>query len=270
MILPWQLEVRTNGLRLAVEVGAVALLGVAILTMVAVVPASRPALGPEDGLLENAGAALFLLATVLGCIRLRQDWGARPALAVAPAAVLALVAFLDEVGFGSGLIGWTPPPLPGGGELDGLHDLAILVRRGVGIGLAGWPASTGALLSLPVVALVFIVRRWWPASRRLAEVACADPLIARTGIAIALLAGATLLDAELLTLRGLGYLEELAEVAAAVFLVTALAWKRTTVSPRADDRATFGPGPAAGSGPSRPRLPRPPERWPASDARPRA
>jgi hypothetical protein len=108
-----------------------ALAVVAVITVAAAVtavlaPGLRPLLLQEDGIVETASAAFFAVA-VLGAAAGMVRYGVS-----APRLLAGHVGFaelMDETSFGSRLFGFEPPPLYGGGQLDGFHDLLILAYR---------------------------------------------------------------------------------------------------------------------------------------------
>ncbi len=95
--------------------------------LVAIVdPTIRPQLLQEDGIVE-AASVIVLLFVVTGSVYAIYHWG--PRFPFVLAGLLGVAELMDETSFGSRLFGFDPPPLYGGGELDGFHDLAILVFR---------------------------------------------------------------------------------------------------------------------------------------------
>ncbi|WP_227269732.1 hypothetical protein [Roseobacter weihaiensis] len=91
----------------------------------------RPSIMVEDGPVENASAALFLYASLLGFWTL-----ATRALAskldfklILGISLFSLLLFLSEVSFGARLFDFEMPPMEGGGEFDGGHDIAIILLR---------------------------------------------------------------------------------------------------------------------------------------------
>lgn len=89
-------------------------------------PGIRHLLLQEDGIVET-GTALFLMLAVVGALASTALRGAR--LPVMLAGAIGLAELLDETSFGARLFGFAPLPLYGGGQLDGFHDLLILVYR---------------------------------------------------------------------------------------------------------------------------------------------
>lgn len=106
-----------------VVIGAVALFS-ALLAVFD--PAIRGLLLQEDGIIEMAGA-IVLSFVVAGSGYAIWRWGLRFPFVVA--GLLGFAELMDETSFGSRILGFDPPPLYGGGQLDGFHDLLILVFR---------------------------------------------------------------------------------------------------------------------------------------------
>jgi hypothetical protein len=174
----------------------------------------------EDGVLETASAALFLLAAWLAAAGLaRAPEGAHRALwVVAP---LALLGFLDEISFGARLFGWTMPALEGGGEFDGAHDVAIVLHRRASAFFAARPAvavTVALAAAATALAVLWAVRRpvW-----RLADAVAADGVWRRLAIAGAFLAAAVGLDLDLAPVHGARHAEEWSEFATAFWLAAA-------------------------------------------------
>ncbi|PLP58115.1 hypothetical protein CYK37_18170 [Mesorhizobium loti] len=89
-------------------------------------PNLRPLLLQEDGIVEMATAIFFALAA-LGAATSVTMWGLRLPLLLA--GLIGFAELMDETSFGSRLFGFQPPPLYGGGQLDGFHDLLIVAFR---------------------------------------------------------------------------------------------------------------------------------------------
>ncbi|CAM5334759.1 hypothetical protein MAUB1S_05804 [Mycolicibacterium aubagnense] len=109
--------------------GAFLIVGVvtAAAALVAVeAPDLRPLLLQEDGIVEMATAVFFALAA-FGAAASLTMWGMLLPLLLA--GLVGFAGLMDETSFGSRLLGFQPPPLYGGGQLDGLHDLLIVVFR---------------------------------------------------------------------------------------------------------------------------------------------
>ena len=107
---------------------AAATIGIVLATIATfvLVPGTRDFLVREDGPLENLTAAAFLAAFVVGVIRIRRSTAGVPWTWIVPA--FGLVAFLDEIGFGSRLFGFAPPRIAGI-DVDSLHDVFDLTER---------------------------------------------------------------------------------------------------------------------------------------------
>ena len=89
-------------------------------------PDFRPLLLQEDGIVEMATAVFFAVAAIEAGIAI-ATWGLRLPLLLA--GLIGFAELMDETSFGSRLFGFQPPPLYGGGQLDGFHDLLIVVFR---------------------------------------------------------------------------------------------------------------------------------------------
>ncbi len=89
-------------------------------------PDIRPLLLQEDGIIEM-GSVVFLVAAVLGAAVSIGTFGLRIPLLLA--GLIGFAELLDETSFGSRIFGFEPPPLYGGGQLDGFHDLLIIAYR---------------------------------------------------------------------------------------------------------------------------------------------
>lgn len=89
-------------------------------------PDFRPLLLQEDGIVEMATAVFFAVAVIEAGISM-ATWG--PRLPLLLAGLIGFAELMDETSFGSRLFGFQPPPLYGGGQLDGFHDLLIVVFR---------------------------------------------------------------------------------------------------------------------------------------------
>lgn len=121
------------------------------------VPAIRPVLLREDGIIESGSVALLGTA-VLGCLVASLLWGPRAPLLIAGG--IGLAELMDETSFGARLFGFQPPPLYGGGELDGFHDLLILAYRTLRDVNQGWAmAWIGVMLIASVGIMVFSLRQ---------------------------------------------------------------------------------------------------------------
>lgn len=113
-------------------IGALALTGtvtIASALMAIVAPNERMVLLREDGIIETASAICLAIAA-LGAGVASAVRG--PRLPFLLAGLIGLVELMDETSFGARIFGFQPPPLFGGGELDGFHDLMILAYRLLG------------------------------------------------------------------------------------------------------------------------------------------
>ncbi|WP_119390601.1 hypothetical protein [Taklimakanibacter lacteus] len=146
----------------------------AVMALTAIlVPGIRGVLLREDGIVET-GSVICLAGAVLGAGSASVAWG--PRLPFVLAGFLGLVELLDETSFGARLLGFQPPPLHGGGELDGFHDLLILAYRlladvSPGLGLLWVGLIAGASIALMLVALRLAKRAGWGAGPGLSRYA---------------------------------------------------------------------------------------------------
>ena len=123
------------------------------------VPSARAVLLGEDGIIETGGA-VCLASVVLLAGAATVVSGPRAALSLG--GLLGLAELMDETSFGARILGFQPPALYGGGELDGFHDLLILAYRlldELSPGL-GW-AFIGLILAISLGTLVFALRVVW-------------------------------------------------------------------------------------------------------------
>jgi hypothetical protein len=122
-------------------------------------PGIRPLLLQEDGIIEMASAVVLFLV-VAGSAYAICRWGLRLPFAIA--GLLGFAELMDETSFGSRIFGFDPPPLYGGGQLDGFHDLLILVfrlARDFNADLA-W-LWVGILLAGSIALVAFALFRFW-------------------------------------------------------------------------------------------------------------
>jgi hypothetical protein len=143
--------------------GVVGIVTVASALGAALYPGIRPQLLQEDGIVETASALTFLLA-VLGSIYAMMRRG--PSFPLVLAGLIGFAELMDEISFGSRIFGFEPPPLYGGGELDGFHDLLILVyrlARDLNPELA-W-LWVGALFAGSVIVALFALSQIWKGIR---------------------------------------------------------------------------------------------------------
>lgn len=92
-------------------------------------PSGRRFVG-EDGIVEWLSATLFAIPIGLSAIayrsRLVTAWDAR---LLGVVGVLSVACLLSELSFGARIGGFSMPAMRGGGELDGGHDLFMIVKR---------------------------------------------------------------------------------------------------------------------------------------------
>ncbi|MFC7333030.1 hypothetical protein [Rhodocista pekingensis] len=193
--------------------GAVA--GVAVLCLVSERMAAR--LLPEDGPVETLSALLYLAAAVIAL----AGTGGRRWLRRGVAG-LALLCFLSEISFGARLFGYAMPAMPGGGELDGGQDLAMLLWRQARPWLSAHKAAVLAAAVLGAGLAGLLLWRLWPLLRAVARPLADRPAERRAVIAVALLALAVLIDLDIRPYLVLRRLEEVLELAAAGFLLAAV------------------------------------------------
>ncbi len=185
----------------------------------------------EDRLLETLSAILYACASLFAAsLLIRLGRGAHPALWFV--AVFGMVCALDEISFGARLLDIEMPPMEGGGEFDGAHDVIIVAVRA----LRAMPAparwlAVGGTLVLCLVAAIMLRRLILVA----AEAVLADPVLLRIAICGTLLVFAQALDVDLFVIPRQMYFEEWAETSAGYWLLVSAfaaprasrAWHRT-------------------------------------------
>ena len=204
-----------------VKIGFAALIASGVL-LVFFAGLSSPPLLKEDGPGETMSAVLFLVAAIFGfTILLSKSSSTEPTrfwilCSVAP---LALLFFLSEISFGARLFDIEMPPLEGGGQFDGGHDVLIVLVRMIAKGdVVSY--FIGTVFVLILIALFFIA---WKRRSDGAEILghiLRDDFYFRLMIVVLLLAGAVLLD--LIPSYKAGQLEESLELFAALGLNLAL------------------------------------------------
>ncbi len=177
----------------------------------------RPSIMREDSLVESASAALFLFASLLafwtlatGDVAFKRD--VRMLLGVS---LFSLLLFLSEVSFGARFFDFEMPPIEGGGQFDGGHDIAIILLRMMLKGDATSLVVALCLLLAFVGFLVVIYKARDPIRRFLQ-----DDFHFALLLHLALLACGVLLD--LVPSRKVSLLEETVEFTASVTIVWAL------------------------------------------------
>jgi hypothetical protein len=120
------------------------------------VPGLRPVLLREDGIVEM-GSVLILAGAVLWAGVATAAGGLRLPLALG--GLLGLAELMDETSFGARLLGFQPPALYGGGQLDGFHDLLILAYRLLAhvTPVLGWLLA-GLMLAISAAAALLALR----------------------------------------------------------------------------------------------------------------
>jgi hypothetical protein len=177
----------------------------------------------EDGLVENLGAAGFAAGSLLAlstALRKSVLLTVTERRLLLGTGGLSMILFLSEISFGARIFGTQMPPMRGGGEFDGGHDIIIvLVRHMRDAGRTGLllaVASAGLLLST-VVALL------WAISQQ--ALAIASHVLSRAFefrlvVAVGMLASAVILD--LTTSHKAAVLEEVLEFSAGIVLILAV------------------------------------------------
>lgn len=183
----------------------------------------RPSILGEDGPVETTSAALFLFATLLG---LRTFFSKRRInrfdfQLILGAALWSLLLFLSEVSFGARIFDIEMPALEGGGQLDGGHDIAIILLRQLMKGDATSMILGLCLLLATVTAGVVL----YQARHRIDRFA-KDPFHFALLLHVTLVATAVLLD--LIPGRRVSALEESVELVSASILVWAILVARRT------------------------------------------
>lgn len=183
----------------------------------------------EDGFVESASAILFAIAAVGAALHVRgakgTDWLALYVL------VLATLCWLSEVAFGARLFGWHMPKMRGGGELDGAHDLILVVWRTL------WEAPLFLAAAVAAALLLLLLIAAYRGAARAGLSVCAGwQWLASEPQRLTILAAtfylAAALACDLLEQPALRQVEEPLELVAA-FLLLVSQWKREWPRPRA-------------------------------------
>lgn len=182
-----------------------------------------PSLTREDGLVESATAVIFFVAAALAgwkALRAGTGWSHVDRLVMAAIAAFALLLSLSEVSFGARIFGLEMPPMEGGGEFDGGHDVVIWAMRKT----TAWSSLAQAALAGGVVVALMAMIAW--AWHRRAWLATAvrwfldHPMRLRLTVTAVLLTTAVVLD--LFSGFRVGILEEVVELVASVTLLMAV------------------------------------------------
>lgn len=177
----------------------------------------RPTIMREDGLVESASAALFLFASLLAVWTLatRDLTHKRDARLLLGVSMFSLLLFLSEVSFGARFFDFEMPPMEGGGQFDGGHDIAIILLRMM---LKGDATSLVVALCLLLAFVGFLALGYKARDpiRRFLQ----DDFHFALLLHFALLACGVLLD--LVPSRKVSFLEEAVEFTASVTIVWAL------------------------------------------------
>jgi hypothetical protein len=178
-----------------------------------------PALTREDGPVESATAVIFFVAAVLAgwkALRAGAGWTYLDRLVMAAIAAFALLLSLSEVSFGARIFGLEMPPMEGGGEFDGGHDVVIWAMRKI----TAWPwLAQAALAGGGVVALMAMIAWAWHRRAWLRQF-LNHPMRLRLTVTAVLLTAAVVLD--LFSGFRVGILEEVVELVASVTLLMAV------------------------------------------------
>lgn len=108
-------------------------LALIIIAVVKMEPTWEAEIFMEDGVVEDASAACDALGAILGFLALsngllhNKRWLERMVLLTMP--LLSLFCFLDEISWGARIFHLHMPPLAGGGEFDGVHDVFVVIER---------------------------------------------------------------------------------------------------------------------------------------------
>ncbi|KIC48257.1 hypothetical protein RA29_16395 [Tateyamaria sp. ANG-S1] len=171
----------------------------------------------EDGPVEFASAALFLFASVLAFWTLvtRELAHKSDVQLLLGVSLFSLLLFLSEVSFGARFFDFEMPPMEGGGEFDGGHDIAIILLR---IMQKGDAISLVVALSLLLafIGFVAVIYKARDPIRRFLQ----DEFHFALLVHVVLLACGVLLD--LVPSRTVSLLEEAVEFTASVTIVWAL------------------------------------------------
>lgn len=193
-------------------------LAVLIILAVKAWPDSELILFQEDGVIEGATAIAGAVAAIIGFYAIQQKTAKNRAtldrLAIWTIPTLSTICTLDEISWGARIFHLQMPPMQGGGEFDGLHDIFVILLRL----LAGAEPSIWLAVSV-AAALLFAILVYW---QQAFVTACLKYSVNTTlgrplTSAILLLAFATLLDFG--HGRIMSSLEEYAELSATLFLL---------------------------------------------------
>jgi hypothetical protein len=195
-------------------------LAILISLIVKIWPGSEILLFQEDGIIEDASAAVDTCAAMLGFYAIylgvlkNRLLIERVILVTVP--LLAAFCALDEISWGARIFDIEMPAMKGGGEFDGVHDAFVILERWI---KAADPLAASLVASAVGAAVLLLVYR---NRARIASFlhyslthSVARPLV----FAICLLAFATVLD--VWHGRIISSLEEFSELSAGLFLALA-------------------------------------------------
>lgn len=177
----------------------------------------RPSIMVEDGPVESASAALFLFASLLAfwTLATRELARKRDVRLLLGVSLFSLLLFLSEVSFGARFFDFEMPPMEGGGQFDGGHDIAIILLRMMQKGDATALVVALSLL-LAFIGFLAVIYKARDLIRRFLQ----DEFHFALLVPFALLACGVLLD--LVPSRKVSLLEEAVEFTASVTIVWAL------------------------------------------------
>lgn len=195
-------------------------LAIFIILIVKIWPASEIIIFQEDGIIEDASAAVDTCAAMLGfyALYLGALKGRMPIERIILVTVPILSAFcaLDEISWGARIFDLQMPAMKGGGEFDGVHDLFTILERSV---KAADPLAASLIVAAICAALLLLIYR-----NRVRIIACLNYVLAHSvarplAFAICLLAFATVID--FWHGRIISSLEEFSELSAGLLMALA-------------------------------------------------
>lgn len=183
-------------------------------------PSSEDVLFREDGIIESVSAVAYAIAVTLGLTAIYRgaltDRSYPDRISFIAIPIFGTICFLDEISFGARLFALTMPPLSGGGEFDGAHDIFIVLHRLV-LSLDPLTRLFACTISgMLVLTMLYLKRsRIYPCLKWFAQ----DGIRRCLGSTLILLTIAVFLD--LFHGRLVSSLEEFTELSAALFLTAA-------------------------------------------------
>lgn len=177
----------------------------------------------EDGLVETLGAAGFAAGALLAlttALRKSVSLTLTEMRLLVATGGLSMILFLSEISFGARIFGIQMPPMSGGGEFDGGHDIVTVLFRHVrdagSTGVLVAVAGTGLLLA-SAAAILSLFRQQ---ALAIASHVLSRAFEFRLVVALGMLASAVVLD--LTTSHKAGVLEEVLEFSASIVLILAV------------------------------------------------